>query len=140
MQLAIDDFGTGYSSLAYLAKLPAPALKIDRAFITTMLDEPNNMTLVSMMISLAHSLRMKVIAEGVETEEQAKMLRLLRCDQIQGYLVGRPFALRADVGIDQASSRLGPPVRGDCEFTRGSRSFVLLMTRRCHVALPRVLR
>jgi diguanylate cyclase (GGDEF)-like protein len=92
MQLAIDDFGTGYSSLAYLAKLPAQALKIDRTFIMTMLDEPDNMTLVSTMISLAHSLRMKVIAEGVETEEQAKMLRLLRCDQIQGYLVSRPVS------------------------------------------------
>jgi len=90
VNLAIDDFGTGYSSLAYLAKLPAQFLKIDRAFILTMLDDPNNMTLVSTMISLAHSLRMKVVAEGVETEEQAKVLRLLRCDQMQGYLVSRP--------------------------------------------------
>ena len=90
VHLSIDDFGTGYSSLAYLSKLPAEILKIDRAFIATMLDDPNNMTLVSTMISLAHSLRMKVVAEGVETEEQAKILRLLRCDQMQGYLIGRP--------------------------------------------------
>ena len=90
MQLAIDDFGTGYSSLAYLAELPVQVLKIDRSFILTMLDKPNALTLVSTMISLAHSLRMKVVAEGVESQEQAKMLRLLRCDQMQGYLVSPP--------------------------------------------------
>ncbi len=91
MHLSIDDFGTGYSSLAYLSKLPANILKIDRAFINTMLEEPANMTLVATMISMAHSLRLKVVAEGVETEEQAKILRLLRCDQMQGYLVSRPI-------------------------------------------------
>jgi EAL domain-containing protein (putative c-di-GMP-specific phosphodiesterase class I) len=91
VDVAIDDFGTGYSSLAYLARLPANFLKIDRAFIATMLDDPNALTLVQTVISLAHSLRLKVIAEGVETEEQAKVLRLLRCDEIQGYLVGRPM-------------------------------------------------
>ena len=95
VHLSIDDFGTGYSSLAYLSKLPAEILKIDRAFIVTMLDDPNNMTLVSTMISMAHSLRMKVVAEGVETEEQAKMLRLLRCDQMQGYLIGKPIPFEA---------------------------------------------
>ena len=90
VDVAIDDFGTGYSSLAYLSRLPVQLLKIDRAFVDTMLIDPNNMILVSTMISLAHSLRMKVIAEGVETEEQAKILQLLRCDQMQGYLVSRP--------------------------------------------------
>jgi EAL domain-containing protein (putative c-di-GMP-specific phosphodiesterase class I) len=95
VRLSIDDFGTGYSSLAYLAKLPAEILKIDRAFILSMLDDPNTMTLVSTMISMAHSLRMKVVAEGVETEEQAKILRLLRCDQMQGYLIGRPVPFDA---------------------------------------------
>src|SRR5438094_856510 len=88
--LAIDDFGTGYSSLAYLAKLPVQALKIDRSFIKSMHEGPDAMTLVSTMISLAHSLRLKVIAEGVETEDQAKILRLLRCDEMQGYLISRP--------------------------------------------------
>jgi EAL domain-containing protein (putative c-di-GMP-specific phosphodiesterase class I) len=67
------------------------ALKIDRSFIKAMHDDPNAMTLVSTMINLAHSLRLKVIAEGVETEEQAKILRLLRCDQMQGYLVAKPL-------------------------------------------------
>ncbi len=84
--IAIDDFGTGYSSLAYLAKLPVQTLKIDRSFIITMLKDPNAMLLVQTMISLAHSLGLKVVAEGVDEEEQAKMLRLLRCDEMQGYL------------------------------------------------------
>jgi EAL domain-containing protein (putative c-di-GMP-specific phosphodiesterase class I) len=92
VEIAIDDFGTGYSSLGYLARLPATALKIDRAFIASMLDDPNAMTLVQTVISLAHSLRLKVIAEGVEIEEQAKVLRLLRCDEIQGWLIGYPLS------------------------------------------------
>jgi EAL domain-containing protein (putative c-di-GMP-specific phosphodiesterase class I) len=90
VQIAIDDFGTGYSSLAYLAKLPVNALKIDRSFIITMTSNPQSMTIVSTIISLAHSLDLKVIAEGVEAEEQAKYLRLLSCDEMQGYLFSRP--------------------------------------------------
>jgi len=93
VSIAIDDFGTGYSSLAYLAKLPVQTLKIDRSFIITMLNEPDTMTLVSTMISLAHSLRLEVVAEGVDKEEQARMLRLLRCDQMQGYLFSKPLPL-----------------------------------------------
>ena len=93
--IAIDDFGTGYSSLGYLAKLPVQSLKIDRTFTMAMLDDPSAMTLVSTMITLAHSLKLKVIAEGVESEEQAKFLRLLRCDQMQGYLISRPVPYAA---------------------------------------------
>jgi EAL domain-containing protein (putative c-di-GMP-specific phosphodiesterase class I) len=89
--IAIDDFGTGYSSLAYLARLPVEMLKIDRSFIITMAEDPTTMTLVQTMIQLAHSLHLQVVAEGVETEEQANMLRLLRCDQMQGYLVSKPL-------------------------------------------------
>ncbi len=90
MSVAIDDFGTGYSSLGYLAKLPVHSLKIDRSFIVGMADDRDAMTLVSTIISLAHSLRLIVVAEGVETEEQARVLRLLRCDEMQGYLISRP--------------------------------------------------
>jgi len=91
VQVAIDDFGTGYSSLSYLARLPVETLKIDRSFVITMLEDPNTATLVQTMISLAHSFRLKVVAEGVDSEEQAKMLRLLRCDQMQGYLFSKPL-------------------------------------------------
>jgi diguanylate cyclase (GGDEF)-like protein len=100
VSIAIDDFGTGYSSLAYLARLPVHSLKIDRSFIVTMADSAASMTLVSTIISLAHSLRLKVCAEGVETEEQARVLRLLRCDEMQGYLISRP------VPIDELTPRL----------------------------------
>jgi diguanylate cyclase len=92
VRIAIDDFGTGYSSLAYLARLPVEQLKIDRSFVATMLDDPGAMTLVSTIISLAHALKLEVVAEGVETEDQARILRLLRCDQMQGYLVSRPIS------------------------------------------------
>jgi diguanylate cyclase (GGDEF)-like protein len=93
VDIAIDDFGTGYSSLAYLARLPVQALKIDRTFVSAMLDDASAMTLVSTMISLARSLKLTVVAEGVEQEEQARMLRLLRCDQMQGYLFDKPLTL-----------------------------------------------
>ena len=91
VEVAIDDFGTGHSSLSYLAKLPVDTLKIDRSFIITMLEDPGSMTLVQTIISLAHSLKLAAVAEGVESEEQARMLRLLRCDQMQGYLVSKPL-------------------------------------------------
>jgi diguanylate cyclase (GGDEF)-like protein/PAS domain S-box-containing protein len=89
-EIAIDDFGTGYSSLAYLARLPVHAPKIDRSFIISMEKDASAMTLVATIISLAHSLRLKVVAEGVETESQAGTLRALGCDAMQGYLVSRP--------------------------------------------------
>jgi diguanylate cyclase (GGDEF)-like protein len=91
VRVAIDDFGTGYSSLGYLAKMPLDGLKIDRTFIAAMLEDPSAMTLVSTMITLAHSLNFTVIAEGVESEDQARILRLLRCDQMQGYLISKPL-------------------------------------------------
>jgi EAL domain-containing protein (putative c-di-GMP-specific phosphodiesterase class I) len=91
LSIAIDDFGTGYSSLGYLAKLPVHSLKIDRSFIITMLKDPAIMTLVSTIISMAHSLRLKVVAEGVDAEEQAKVLDRLGCDQLQGYLFSKPL-------------------------------------------------
>jgi len=91
VNIAIDDFGTGYSSLGYLAKLPVQSLKIDRSFIIAMVDDPDTMTLVSTIVSLAHSLRLKVVAEGVDSEDQAEALRRLRCDEMQGYLFSKPL-------------------------------------------------
>jgi diguanylate cyclase (GGDEF)-like protein/PAS domain S-box-containing protein len=90
MLTALDDFGTGYSSLSYLSKLPLDTLKIDRSFVHGMTEKPDDTSIISTIISLAQSLRLKVVAEGVETEQQAQLLRLLRCDQVQGYLFSPP--------------------------------------------------
>jgi diguanylate cyclase (GGDEF)-like protein/PAS domain S-box-containing protein len=88
--IAIDDFGTGFSSLSSLAKLPVDTLKIDRSFVIDMTAGPQGLALVSTIINLAHSLKLKVVAEGVETEEQSRLLSLLNCDEMQGYLFSRP--------------------------------------------------
>jgi len=90
--IAIDDFGTGYSSLRLLARLPVDTLKIDRSFIQSIADTPNVMTLVSTVVSLARAFNMRTVAEGVETAEQLRMLRLCRCDQAQGFFFARPTA------------------------------------------------
>jgi EAL domain-containing protein (putative c-di-GMP-specific phosphodiesterase class I) len=92
VRVAIDDFGTGYSSLRYLAHLPIDTLKIDRSFVMAMTENADDMAIVSSIISLAHGLDLTVVAEGVETAEQQKLLRLLRCDQMQGYLFSKPVA------------------------------------------------
>jgi PAS domain S-box-containing protein/diguanylate cyclase (GGDEF)-like protein len=101
VSIAIDDFGTGYSSLAYLAKLPVHSLKIDRSFIITMVKDAAIMTLVSTIISLAHSFGLKVVAEGVDAEEQAEVLKRLGCDGMQGYLFSKP------VSFDEMTVLLG---------------------------------
>lgn len=88
--VAIDDFGTGFSSLSHLVHLPLDTLKIDRTFIARMTEGPKELALVSTIISLTHSLNLRVVAEGVETEEQSRLLRLLGCDEMQGYLFSRP--------------------------------------------------
>jgi diguanylate cyclase (GGDEF)-like protein/PAS domain S-box-containing protein len=88
--IAIDDFGTGFSSLSYLAKLPVDTLKIDRSFVNDMTTGEQGLALVSTIVNLAHSLKLNVVAEGVETEEQSRVLRTLSCDEMQGYLFGKP--------------------------------------------------
>jgi EAL domain-containing protein (putative c-di-GMP-specific phosphodiesterase class I) len=89
--IAIDDFGTGFSSLSYLAKLPVDTLKIDRSFIIDMGAGNVGSALVATIISLAHALKLKVVAEGVETSLQLGLLRSLRCDEFQGFLFGKPL-------------------------------------------------
>ena len=89
--ISLDDFGTGHSSLAYLSRLPIDTVKIDRSFVNAMTGSADATSIVSTIISLAQALRLKVVAEGVETEEQAQLLRLLRCDQMQGYLFSPPL-------------------------------------------------
>ena len=85
VKLAIDDFGTGYSSFSYLAELPADYVKIDRSFINALPEDHRNLSVVKSIISVASSLQMRVIAEGIETEQQAVLLKELGCNEIQGY-------------------------------------------------------
>ncbi len=91
VQLSIDDFGTGYSSLSYLHRFPIDALKIDRSFVSLITPEGNNCEIVKTIITLAHSLGMKAIAEGVESSYQLTHLRDLGCDAAQGYLFAKPL-------------------------------------------------
>lgn len=105
VKISVDDFGTGYSSLAYIGKLPIDYLKIDRLFIKDITENPDDLTIVTTIISLGHSLNLRVIAEGVETEEQAKFLRLLRCDEMQGYLFSRPLPAEGIEGLLRNESR-----------------------------------
>jgi EAL domain-containing protein (putative c-di-GMP-specific phosphodiesterase class I) len=90
VDISIDDFGTGYSSLAYIARLPIHALKIDRSFVVGMTQSEESLAIVKSVISLAHSLRLKVVAEGVEADAQTVLLNQLDCDEMQGYLLSRP--------------------------------------------------
>jgi diguanylate cyclase (GGDEF)-like protein/PAS domain S-box-containing protein len=113
VKIAIDDFGTGYSSLAYLARLPVQTLKIDRSFIVSMLEKAETLTLVETIVGLAHSLRLTVVAEGVDSNEQAARLRELGCDEMQGYLFSKPVPFDAMTSLLERTSLVAPsaPVR-----------------------------
>jgi EAL domain-containing protein (putative c-di-GMP-specific phosphodiesterase class I) len=89
--IAIDDFGTGFSSFNYLAKLPLDTLKVDRSFVVDLSHAKERYSQISAIVKLAHSMRVKVVAEGVETLEQAELLRRLGCDEMQGFLFSRPI-------------------------------------------------
>jgi diguanylate cyclase len=88
--VSIDDFGTGYSSLSYLVRLPIDEIKVDREFVKRLATSTAYRGIVHASITLAHNLKLNVVAEGVETEEQASILRSLQCDQVQGYLYSKP--------------------------------------------------
>jgi EAL domain-containing protein (putative c-di-GMP-specific phosphodiesterase class I) len=92
VRLSLDDFGTGYSSLSYLSRLPIDTLKIDRTFVNHIgaSDQRDDGILTQAIISLGHSLKLRIIAEGVETEAQLKFLTAKRCDEVQGYYFSKP--------------------------------------------------
>jgi EAL domain-containing protein (putative c-di-GMP-specific phosphodiesterase class I) len=94
IQISIDDFGTGYSSLQYLRDLPATRLKIDQTFISRIETSATDRAIVSTITHLAHALDMRVVAEGVETEAQFTLLREAGCDEVQGFLTGRPLSVQ----------------------------------------------
>ncbi len=96
--ISVDDFGTGFSSLSYLKRLPIDSLKVDQSFVRELATDPDDAALVMAIVSLGHTLRLRVVAEGVETQEQLRFLRLLRCDEIQGYLISKPLPV---TGIEQ---------------------------------------
>jgi EAL domain-containing protein (putative c-di-GMP-specific phosphodiesterase class I) len=91
IRIHLDDFGTGFSSLSYLSQLPADAVKIDRSFVSRMVEDMRSELMVGAIIDLAHRLEKSVIAEGIETEAQAESLRALGCELGQGYYFGRPM-------------------------------------------------
>lgn len=105
VRLAIDDFGTGFSSLSYLRLYPVSALKIDRSFVRGLGRVPEDSLIVNAIVVLAHALGLRVIGEGIETPEQAKILRSLECDIAQGYHFGRP------VDIEDLHSGIGATTR-----------------------------
>jgi EAL domain-containing protein (putative c-di-GMP-specific phosphodiesterase class I) len=96
--VAIDDFGTGYSSMSYLRRFPIDKLKIDRSFIRDLAGNAEDVSIVRAIVSLAHSLKLKVVAEGVETPAQLEQLRTLGCDQYQGFIMS-PAVLPAEIEV-----------------------------------------
>jgi diguanylate cyclase (GGDEF)-like protein len=106
IQLAIDDFGTGYSSMSYLKTFPVRALKVDKSFVRGLPQDPEDAAITRAIIAMARSLKMEIVAEGIETQEQHEFLRAHGCDKSQGYLYGRPCAA-AQIGQMLAHARAG---------------------------------
>lgn len=109
IKLALDDFGTGFSSLNYLRRFPINLLKIDQSFVRELVQESGSATIAVAIIQLAHSLRMQVVAEGVETEAQLQFLRRHGCDQVQGYLTGRPVPAQEFQALLERPGRMIAP-------------------------------
>ncbi len=111
VSLSIDDFGTGYSSLAYLKRLPLDTLKIDRSFIIDIPQSPQDMEIVQAILVMAHTLRLKVVTEGVETQDQLEFLRQFGSDYVQGYLFSRPQPLERILPLARQMNQREPTTR-----------------------------
>ena len=118
VSISIDDFGTGYSSLAYLRRFPVDKLKIDIAFIRGITTNADDAAIVLAIIRMAQTLKLEVIAEGVETAAQLEYLRSHRCDQIQGYYFSRPLPVTELEGMLLESDRRMPVENEQDEFDR----------------------
>ena len=103
IRFSVDDFGTGYSSLGRLHQLPVSSLKIDRSFIRRIAEVNGTYPTVEAIIVMAHTFGMKVVAEGVETEEQVRLLQALQCDRVQGFLFSRPLSRDAATALLRSS-------------------------------------
>lgn len=118
LRISVDDFGTGYSSLSYLKRFPLDAVKVDRSFIEDIAADPDDASITRAVITMAHNLKLKVIAEGVESEGQLALLAASYCDEIQGYLFSKPVPAAEMEAMLVAGRKLAVPMPGDARRQR----------------------
>jgi EAL domain-containing protein (putative c-di-GMP-specific phosphodiesterase class I) len=120
VHISVDDFGTGYSSLSYLKHLPIDMLKIDRSFVMEIPASPDDMAIVTAVISMAHNLNIKVLAEGVQSDDQKTFLQASRCDELQGYFFSHPLDAEALQQMNEGAGcgEAAPIEITQCAFAR----------------------